>query len=61
MEKGKLEIWLTTYEKKVGIHSVKLSVINSSRNRFVADFNTVGEALNYANNNHIEVKEIKKI
>lgn len=59
LEDGKIEIWLTTYEHKVGMHSVKLSVVNSARNRFVSDFQTVEDALDYANENGIEVKTIK--
>lgn len=58
-EDGLIELWLTTYEHRVGIHSVKLSVVNSANNRFVADFDIVEDAVIYANNHGIEVKTIK--
>jgi len=58
-EDGLIELWLTTYKHRVGIHSVKLSVVNSANNRFVADFDIVEDAVIYANNHGIEVKTIK--
>lgn len=58
-EDGLIELWLTTYKHRVGIHSVKLSVVNSANNRFVADFDIIEDAVMYANNHGIEVKTIK--
>ena len=61
IEKGRIEIRLSTYEHKVHVHNVKLVVIKSARNRFVGDFESLSAALDYANEKNIEVIEIKNI
>ena len=61
IEKGRIEIRLTTYEHEVYVHNIKLSVIKSARNRFIGDFDYLSTAIDYANENNIEVIEVKNI